>query len=548
MSATLYCHTLRHLKPIQFYGRVWFRLYRPKPDDRPAPSLRKCIGDWQVPPAHAASMLTPSRFCFLNLEQELREPSDWNHPEWEKLWLYNLHYFDDLMRVDWRDWHEPHVALIQRWIGENSPGIGNGWEPYPLSLRIVNWIKWMIAGAIPPPSIFDSLAMQIRYLRRRLEMHLLGNHLFSNAKALVFAGVFFVGEEADAWLRKGIALLRKEIKEQILVDGAHFELSPMYHSIILEDVLDLINLGRTYPSIIPDDFLDDLRIAERRMRQWLTHLTHPDGDIAFFNDATFGIAASPAALDVYAMRLGGEIISASPEGLTLLPQSGYVRLQRENVTLLFDTARVGPDHLPGHAHADTLSFELSWGDQRVLCNSGTSCYGTGIQRHWERSTAAHNTVVIAATDSSEIWAGFRVARRAYPMDLASGERNGILFVSAAHDGYRRLPGQPIHWREVRVGNGVVTWTDRISSEQGHSIVGYLPLHPDIILEASQPSRWLLSLPNGERLELRRENGLPLHLEEGWYASEFGKLQRRSVLIWRTEDRLNVEERFSIRQE
>ncbi|WP_170265742.1 hypothetical protein [Thiohalocapsa marina] len=26
-----YWHTLRHLRPVQFYGRLWFRLYRPRP-------------------------------------------------------------------------------------------------------------------------------------------------------------------------------------------------------------------------------------------------------------------------------------------------------------------------------------------------------------------------------------------------------------------------------------------------------------------------------------------------------------------------------------
>ena len=44
---------------------------------------------------------------------------------------------------------------------------------------------------------------------------------------------------------------------------------------------------------------------------------------------------------------------------------------------LLDVARVGPDYLPGHAHADTLSFELSLYDRRTIVNCGISQYANG---------------------------------------------------------------------------------------------------------------------------------------------------------------------------
>jgi hypothetical protein len=39
-----------------------------------------------------------------------------------------------------------HRGLINRWIEETPVGKGNGWEPYPSSLRIVNRAKW---GMVP---------------------------------------------------------------------------------------------------------------------------------------------------------------------------------------------------------------------------------------------------------------------------------------------------------------------------------------------------------------------------------------------------------------
>ena len=56
------------------------------------------------------------------------------------------------------------------------------------------------------------------------------------------------GDEANSWLRPGLAILEGEIAEQILADGGHFELSPMYHALILEDLIDLVQLA----AIIPD--------------------------------------------------------------------------------------------------------------------------------------------------------------------------------------------------------------------------------------------------------------------------------------------------------
>ncbi|EQD67636.1 Heparinase II/III family protein, partial [mine drainage metagenome] len=106
-----------------------------------------------------------------------------------------------------------------------------------------------------------------------------------------------------------------------------------------------------------------------------------------------------------------------------------------------------PDYLPGHAHADTLSFELSLHGQRTLVNGGTATYEPGPERLRQRGTAAHNTVTVDGQDSSEVWSSFRVARRARPLDVAWGvDATGALWLAAAHDGYRRLPGHVTHRR------------------------------------------------------------------------------------------------------
>lgn len=471
--ALRYARTLRYLRPVQIYGRIWFRLYRPRPDLRAAPARRQPRQAYLPPPRPPASLVAPDTFVFLNQTGSVSQAADWNHPDADTLWLYNLHYFDDLNAADAdarRGWHD---TLLQRWVVENPPGQGVGWDPYPTSLRIVNWIQWSLRGGELPASAVASLAVQARWLRRRLEYHLLGNHLFANAKALVFAGLYFEGGEADAWRAKGLSILRRELAEQVLDDGGHFERSPMYHLILLEDCLDLINIMRAFGREAPGEWL----VAAAAMMQWARIMQHPDGGIPFFNDAVFGIAPEPAAVLDYGARLGVGETEVSEQSVTALRFSGYVRLADERATVFFDAAPVGPDYLPGHAHADTLSIEASFDGQRVLVNSGTSVYGTSAERLRQRGTAAHNTIRVDGRDSSEVWSGFRVARRARVRDLSVDAERG--HARAWHDGYTRLRGKPRHYRDVWLQSGVLTVADQITGRGLHTVEGRWYLHPAV---------------------------------------------------------------------
>ncbi|MBA7617730.1 hypothetical protein ES703_25046 [subsurface metagenome] len=526
MNFYRFFHTVRYLKPIQIYGRLLFHLRRPKPDFRPAPTVRPCPGLWLTPAAKPPSMLSPSRFRFLNEEHQIADVSAWNNSAWGKLWLYNLHYFDDLNAHEARARHKWHVTLLDRWIKENTPTVGNGWEPYPLSLRIVNWIKWILAGNELAEGMVHSLAVQARFLRKRLEVHLLGNHLWANAKALVFAGLFFDGPEAEAWLKKGLKLLTREVPEQILPDGGHFERSPMYHSIVLEDLLDLLNLSRTYweaalPSVYRS-LLGSLQEAIQRMRFWLKVMCHPDGEIALFNDAAFGIAPDPAQIEAYAARLCLGEVADLQKGITHLPASGYVRLSRGDAVVFLDIGEIGPDYLTGHAHADNLTFELSLFGQRAIINSGTSCYKAGPARMHQRSTAAHNTVEVNGQDSSELWGSFRVARRARPFDLTmTDEGDKGLMVSCAHNGYRRLPGRVIHRRSWRLTHNRLDITDELEGTYQHAVTRF-HWHPDVALQDGlEKNIQSASFSLDNRQVIWASSGKTGRLERGTYHPEFG---------------------------
>jgi uncharacterized heparinase superfamily protein len=487
-----YARTISYLHPIQIYSRLRFR-----------PSVEQVRGTaaFLVPPRTWAKSIqrhTPqtgtNRFRLLNEEREI---ATWNDLCIPKLWLYNLHYFA-----------HSDATLIERWIRENPVGIGVGWDPYPTSVRIANWCKWALSQNSVSQTICDSLATQAAWLERSIETHLLANHVLANAKALMFAGSLLVSEDSEQWYERGLRLFRLELPRQILGDGAHVERSPMYHSIILEDLLDLCNLANACGRPIPD-------IARHipPMLAWLDHMTHPDGEIALFNDASFGIAPDPAALHAYARRLGF--------GSADLPlnESGYVRLENKDIVVIFDAAVLGPDYQPGHGHADTLSFELSYRGDRIFVNSGTSTYEKNSVRAFERGTAAHNTVRIDDVEQSEMWAGFRVARRARPFDIYT---NHYAFVEASHDGYHCLRRSITHRRRIDLKQHSVLVTDQLEGSGDHKAELFFHLAP-----AAAP-------------DLQLDPKLDISIEYAPYATGWNMRIRKRVIVGRWNGQCPVE--------
>jgi uncharacterized heparinase superfamily protein len=517
--------TLRWLRPRQVYGRVWFRAYHPRPDLKPAPTPRFANGPWRRPIEREPSLVAPERISLLGETREIGSALAWDAPEAPKLWRYHLHYFDDLNARDAgarTSWHE---ALIQRWIAENPPGRGTGWEPYPASLRIVNWIKWALAGGELSASARDSMAVQARWLGKRLEWHLLGNHLWSNAKALIYAGSFFSGPEADAWRERGASILARQLGEQVLADGGHFELSPMYHALALEDVLDLLNAACAWPGRIPAALLEQLAQLAPAMLHWLDCMCHPDGEIALFNDSALDGAPSRAALFEYAERLG-LTPSAPVRSFEHLTASGYVRVERGPFVLFCDVGDIGPDYLPGHAHADSLSLELSLDGRRCLVDTGCSTYAPGPERSSQRGTAVHNTVTVNGLDSSEVWSSFRVARRARVQGVSARADAARAEIEAAHDGYVQRAG-PLHRRRVVIDERSVSIEDRLEGPFEHA-EARLHLHPEVTATQHGP-RSIGLLLAGRELMLDAQGALLRLGDSSWHPSFNRSLPSRVVI-------------------
>ncbi len=459
------------------------------------------------------------KFTFLNETHDLTEIG-WDNALVSKLWRYNLHYFDFLLDNNESSTQiHQKTFLIENWINSNTFGKGTGWESYPTSVRIINWIKWnSVTGSLSERAKL-SLWNQVRWLAARPEYHLLGNHLFINAKALLFASAFFQQNEYSKIYRKGFLILKSELDEQFLADGAHFELSPMYHSLAMEDLLDLVCISTKLPLSF-----SALGIKEKYFlgMKWLQSMIYKGNELAHFNDCANGIAPTFKDLENYGNRLNLHVKQNDEQICYHYVQSGFIVFKEALTHLIADIGKVGPDYLPGHSHADTLSFELSIKGERVIVNSGTSVYGNSQERLRQRGTIAHTTVQIDGYDSSEVWSGFRVARRAKPLNININYnyllKNSIKF-NASHDGYERLKNKPKHTRFWSFEEKVWNIEDEITGYKNLITARYY-LHPDIVINKSNQG-FVIKKDNMHLAEILFTNVDCIEIFDTTYHDQFG---------------------------
>jgi uncharacterized heparinase superfamily protein len=550
----LYARTLRHLRWQQWVYRPLRRLQPSLPprrsptcegDAAAAENLREVVlrivsaGGAEGERLRRADEVRAGTFTFLNRSVRLR-PVVWNPVGEERLWRYNLHYFDfapDLALAYAATADRAYLdclgALIDGWVAAPDAATREGWEPYPTSLRIVNWIlALVIAGDALPSTVRDaaraSLARQLAFLDRRLELHILGNHLQKNLHALVVGSLVFRGPEASRW-RSRRRLVWSELEEQVLPDGGHFERSPMYHAIALGDHLELFALLRAHGEGVPPSAVDRVSLMARAYGR----LSRPDGRLHLFNDAADGIAPSRSRLaELAAWQVDTRF--DFPPGSWALPLTGYFGYADPGAgeRLIIDCGEPGPSYQPGHAHCDLLSFELDLGGAPLVVDSGVSGYEGDPLRAYMRSTRAHNTVSIDGMEQSEVWGTFRLARRAVPGTATVESRDGDFLFRGRYRPYHD-PGVE-HERSVVRSAGRVRVEDRVSGGEGRTVTSWLHFHPGCTVTAVS-SGLVAITPTGVRAAVRPfgVDRWTLHAAgdagHGWYAPAFNRATASPVL-------------------
>ncbi len=411
----------------------------------------------------------------------------------------------------------------------------SAWHPYVLSIRIESWVRLhglALHGGVEKTDarlgiIATGVEQMTRVLLRNLEKGTMANHLLRNIKALVFAGLALESATGNRARRIGLELLARELAEQVLLDGCHFERSPMYHVSMLNDVLDMAEAMQLAGEPVPEAVGE----VAARMTRFLEHMRHPDGEIPYFNDATSSFFLRTDEVlqrgRTLCAAMGWTASSQLTGGIGPEQVSGLLAVSSERLWTVFDAGLVGPDYQPGHAHCDTLSFELSVDGRRWITDTGVYHYKESPERRYSRSTAAHSTIAIDDAEQSEVWKSFRVGRRARILHIESEQRSGMPLLRGAHDGYTRIGGGLVHERALLVGPDWLLVMDWLHGRGTHRWVSRLQLHPDVRAEVRE---------GGVMLRGRGAEGVctafgasSLGVREGEYYPAFGERFTRPVI-------------------
>ncbi len=460
---TLLIHTIKYLRFKQIYFRLYYYFRNKFLKTNYTKSLKKDITPlvWENSLLyHNSYSPVDNTFTFLNLPYKFKNSIDWNYSQLGKLWTYNLNYFDFLNQENIGV--NQGVFLIEDFL-KNNAVLKDGKESYTISLRGINWIKFLSKNQIYDAKINQELYNHYQILSKNIEYHLLGNHVLENGFSLLFGAYYF----KDTYLfKKSKLILETELKEQILGDGAHFELSPMYQLILLHRLLDCIKLIQLN-NWKGEELLDFLQMSAERMLSWLEAVTYDNGNIPMVNDSTYNIAFTSNQLYKYAKELNLEWKKGK------LSDSGYRKLKKDNFELFVDVGDVGPDYQPAHAHSDTFNFELYKNDEPIVVDVGVSTYEKNEIRQQERSTESHNTVKIGNQNQTKVWGGFRVAERAKVKIL----KDDFNAVKASHNGYKKLG--ILHSREFEIEDKKIIIQDSLSNKYEGEQMAFLHFHPHI---------------------------------------------------------------------
>ena len=429
--------------------------------------------------------------------------------------FHGFAWLADLATLGSAEAREIGRSAVASWIADNPTWHAASWRSDILAARLVAWVTQfdsLFAATGEDPlrdALLASLARQARHLARVAAWEETGAARLHALKGLILAGIALgMGER-----RVGRALdwLARELPLQVLPDGGHVERSPAVQLAVLRDLVDIRTALRSAHVVVPDA----LQMAIDRMAPMLRLFRHGDGRLAQFNDTSeeYGALA-----DLLLTR--SEVRARPPLSA---PHSGFQRLQCGKTIVIADTGAPPPPGLDRHAHAGTLSFEMSVGRERLIVNCGAYRGASPEWRRAARNTAAHSTLIVADTNSAEIRDDFTLGHRPAVTDTERAEADGSHWITAAQDGYAAQFGVS-HARQLFLaadGEDLRGEDTLIASAGGKSALGApfairFHLHPTVQVSLIQDgTAALLRLASGIGFRLRAQ-GAQMSLADSIY--------------------------------
>ncbi|WP_341281164.1 alginate lyase family protein [Paenibacillus sp. FSL H8-0537] len=389
------------------------------------------------------------------------------------------------------------------------------WRLLETGLRVQSWISayaYMQSSRLLDEDFFTGLQEALEQHADYLSTYLGDtniNHAIMHMQGLFMIGVFLAEHpKAPYWRQLAMERLQLCQYHQIGPEGIQTELTTHYHDGSIEMFGTPYLLGRLAGHPFPEAYGQQLH----RMTSFTLAMIRPDnrstaiGDSEWVSNGRARVAILGGILDDEELTMLGEV---SPDFLWMLgaeafqrlverqehgyspvtgkdfPQTGYYIMKNVDQHLFFDAAPMGG----AHGHADALNLEWYWRRQLIFADPGRYTYEEGEWRHYFKSTAAHNTVLIDGMDQTPY-----VSTQAWGEPLAECTTHrrestaAYEFVDASHNGYLRLSNPLLHRRWLLMGKEVplLLLVDWLDGEGGHQAEQRFHLHPDaaaVLIEA-----------------------------------------------------------------
>jgi len=444
------------------------------------------------------------------------------------LWELNRFHHFIALGLAWQLTHDSRyldtfVNQLRNWLETNPVGKGVNWaSAMEVAIRAVNWL---IAGALMQEGIptefqrtlLSALLSHGQFIRANLEIaRITTNHYLANIAGLAVLGLALPGKEPTRWRRFALRELAREVNFQVYPDGVDFEASSSYHRLATELVALPIRLAHQMGIELPHN----LAARQSLMEKAISCIARPDGTVPIIGDSDDGHLLPP-----YTRPHTPVPTSRS----TAFPHAGIYIMRHNDQYLVCDCGTNGQRGNGGHAHNDTLSFELFSNGHLFITDPGCYSYtGDLTSYNWFRSTAAHNTLQIDEEEQASFSAQepFLLGAEAVPVVNQWKTTKDYDFLDAEHYGYRRLSDPATHRRQILLDKTQRVWLvrDMVIGNGTHKLDWYFhfaPMkvgtdsnHPLVVRASPSSDTELLLLP-------LKDPGLNLTLETAWVSFQYG---------------------------
>lgn len=351
-------------------------------------------------------------------------------------WVQSFAWLRDLAAVaDRAQGAKLAEPLVQAWLADFAEFNDFAWRPDLLGQRIMFWTAYApyilsSNDLVYRSAVLNAIARGARHLERSVDKTRDGLPRVRAIGGLIFAGLLIPGGENRQ--AKAEALLSKALDNFVLPDGGVASRAPIDQLELLELLL-FLQAGYETRRLRP---ADQISTTITKLVPALKGVMLGDGMLSVWH----GGAMTTRERVERAITLSGVMARPTRNGI----YSGYQRLFGGKTVLVMDAGPPPVARASTSAHAGTLGFEMSDGEQRLVVNCG-GVRGLpkplpGELTDLLRMTAAHSTLVLADTNSTRIKDDGTLGRGIEEVVAHRNESEEGTWIDVSHDGYQRRFG------------------------------------------------------------------------------------------------------------